>query len=317
MPTTGMLTELPDWERELLERQGARVALEPAPDGTGPILGQALLDVDGDVWQDRGNGLWQGVGVESYMPEAELKRDHGPVREVLLVDPAAAQVLEALRAWLGSISATETAEEADLVLAMRALDPAAWHWAESVDALGDTPEAEHDHRMATGEPVLVVGTPPPWRVEAAPPPTAGTPPADPVLAGGPGWDRERLTELVAEARRRGPVDDMPDQVEALLADLDMFVGALDVRSTQLYDALVERDAARAELATARRDAELWESAAGDMEARDRHTAADVLDWAAGEWHRTAVGTNEWPTRDQLHEWATEVRAGTRSIGDVR
>jgi hypothetical protein len=58
--------------------------------------------------------------------------------------------------------------------------------------LTDTTEAEHDRRMAAGEPVLVVGTPPPWRVEAAPPPTAGTPP--------PGFVRETLEEALENDR---------------------------------------------------------------------------------------------------------------------
>jgi chromosome segregation ATPase len=59
-----------------------------------------------------------------------------------------------------------------------------------------------------------------------------------------------LLEL-AEWLETGPAEtrdpDIGRQVRALLADRDLYVGALDVRSAQLYDALAERDAARAEL----------------------------------------------------------------------
>jgi hypothetical protein len=188
---------------------------EAATGGTGPILGRALLDVDGDVWQDRGNGLWQGVGVESYMPEAELKSDHGPVREVLLVPPEAAQVLEALRAWLGSISATETAEEADLVLAMRALDPAAWHWAEA-------------------EPTLE---------------------PDPLPAGGPGWDRYAVERIISRVEHCVQVEKMAlfsmadaAQLRAVVTDRDGLRRLADGLWRQVDEVAAERDAARRELA---------------------------------------------------------------------
>jgi hypothetical protein len=290
-------------------------------------------------------------------------------RPELLVDPAAAQVLAAARAWWDSLSpdGREHLRHASADGALKAL-------AAAMDALGDTTEAEHDRRMAAGEPVLVVGTPPPWRVEAAPPPTAGTPsePAgrdhhwiEPEQAVGstPPWRKEPVATAnlavashgLAEVlmRLRVALDagqDVPDADLVPLAGTHREALARAVRANEEQTAEAERlraelarvrrelaevqgrvedyrrdawdrtaavDALRAELATARRDAELWERAAGDMEARDRHAAADTLDWAAGEWHRTAVGTNEWPTRDQLHQWATEIRAGTRSIGDVR
>jgi hypothetical protein len=83
----------------------------------------------------------------------------------------------------------------------------------------------------------------------------------PESAGGPGWDRKTIValaaglagevldaELISPERGR----ELRDQVLALLADLDLYVGALDTRSTQLYDALAERDAARAELEAAQR-----------------------------------------------------------------
>jgi hypothetical protein len=157
---------------------------------------------------------------------------------------------------------------------------------------------------------------------------------------------------------------------AAAQDLGRYAGALDARSTQLYDALAERDRQRsdsvrrlraelattrgaaaaagagwdreaaelarrdaelaeaveanhrwaadhaeqaAELATARRAADLWERAAGDMEARDRHAAAAALVFGAGlasRWSQTELAGD-------LCRIAAEIRAGTRSIGDVR
>jgi hypothetical protein len=158
-----------------------------------------------------------------------------------------------------------------------------------------------------------------------------------VAAAGAGWDREaaelarrdaELAEAV-EANRRWAADHAEQAAElaAAVTERDAQVGiAGDVRR-ELREVTVERDRLerltaadletmarmRGELATARRDAEMWERAAGDMEARDRHAAADTLDWAAGQWVREVVGTNEWPTRDQLHEWAAEIRAGSRPV----
>jgi hypothetical protein len=481
---------------------------EPAPDGTGPVLGRALLDVDGDLWQDRGNGLWQGVGVESYMPEAELKRDHGPVREVLLVDPAAARVLGVARAWWDSLStdgrehlrhasadgalkalaaavdalgditeptpepaddvtdqidelrdssdwaalhelATDLAHDLVLVkkrlatayerldqltvppppqpatadqewaarvadharrrrewaaalraapdilglgenhptrlsllgLATRIEDGTLTPWADQPDVLGDTTEAELDRRMAAGEPVLVVGTSPPWRVEAAPPPTAGTPPPgfvretldealendrcgiclsvdhfreqcpqadaamanlatashglakpDPLPAGGPGRDLTvarleqavragalELKEANAElaemtARLRVALDagqDVPDADLVPLAGTYREALAAAVRANGEQTAEAER--LTAELAAARRDAELWERAAGDMEARDRHAAADTLDWAAGQIVLKHADLHGISISEHVDHWAAEVRAGSRPV----
>jgi hypothetical protein len=245
---------------------------------------------------------------------------------------------------------------------------------------------------------------------------------NPLPAGGSGWGRQRLTELVAEARRLGPVDDMPDQVEALLADLDRLAELAERRGRWVqYERDIadrrqsERDAARRELAAAveanhqlaaevaelgaererlrkrvheavdqcqrrhapyvarcaefdnwsgwararfeqagsdywtmtssanrlvimsiiaerdaaRRDAELWERAAGDMEARDRHAAADTLSataarlahsgtWAdpLGRWtseQAEAAGAQKQLMVDRVLDAAAEVRAGTRPV----
>jgi hypothetical protein len=73
---------------------------------------------------------------------------------------------------------------------------------------------------------------------------------------GDGWARRPLLEL-AEWLETGPAEtrdpDIGRQVRAVLADRDLHVGALDTRSTQLYDALAERDAARAEVARLQAD----------------------------------------------------------------
>lgn len=85
---------------------------QPSELGHSPILGRALFDCDGDLWQDRGDGMWQGVGVELAMGDEELRNDHGPVREVLLVSPAAWERYERLRGLYGKFR-VERVDERD------------------------------------------------------------------------------------------------------------------------------------------------------------------------------------------------------------
>jgi hypothetical protein len=100
----------------------------------------------------------------------------------------------------------------------------------AVDALdtGTDPATERDFDAAAAAaavPVTVVGTRPPWQVHDSPPPTHGTPGAEPVT--GAGWNnRTWATELIAAAREPvygvEPVfvADDADYLEALLADRD-------------------------------------------------------------------------------------------------
>jgi hypothetical protein len=119
------------------------------------------------------------------------------------------------------------------------------------------------------------------------------------------------------------------QLRALLVDRDGLGRLADGLWRQADEVAAERDAARrelaevrrslarqwaadhaeltAELAAARRDAELWERAAGDMEARDRHAAADTLEAFAVH----VRGSGLTPLAIVAERWAAEVRAGTR------
>jgi hypothetical protein len=405
----------------------------PATDGTGPILGRALLDVDGELLRQVGPDRWQDFAGAEYR-RAEVEAD-GPVREVLLVDPAAAQVLEAAREWReadrAELTAARTADTPDageaewLASRQLATEEAL---ATAVDALGDTTEAEPTPEpaatanLATASHGLAKPNPPPaggsgwvdrrawtrqqWLDDARaifnsvhggaadllnghimalfgelhdvteqrdlaiahdrqPYPTAAA--YEAVCAT---LERKRRALDAARAelaqvtgRLRAALDagqDVPDADLVSLAGTHREALAGAVRANQEQTAEVERlraelattrgaaaaagagwdreaaDLARrdaelaeaveanhrwaadhaeqaAELATARRDAELWERAAGDMEARDRHAAADTLDWAAGQWVREVVGVNEFPTPAILRGWAAEVRAGTRPV----
>jgi hypothetical protein len=70
----------------------------------------------------------------------------------------------------------------------------------------------------------VVGTRPPWQVHDGPPPTHGTPAAEP--AAGPGWDQDTIADLARCLRTFGYAPLTPgagmvaDQLDALLADRD-------------------------------------------------------------------------------------------------
>lgn len=73
----------------------------------------------------------------------------------------------------------------------------------------------------------------------------------------------------------------------------------------------ERDRQRRELERLKREVDTAWQAAGDMEARERHAAADALEWAGehgiGEFAAWGVQGR------QLLAWAAEVRAGTRPV----
>jgi hypothetical protein len=106
-----------------------------------------------------------------------------------------------------------------------------------------------------------------------------------VAAAGAGWDREaaelvRTREELAEVRR-----------------------SLARQWAAYHDELTT------ELATARRDAEMWERAAGDMEARDRHAAADALAMAGTQ----LAATHHHPAADLVRDLEAQIRAGERPV----
>lgn len=85
-------------------------------------------------------------------------------------------------------------------------------------------------------------------------------------------------------------------------------------TAQLRKEAADRDRLSGELAevTAERDRG-WE-AAGDMEARERHAAADALDWVAGQAAAGQLGAwDDVVSTISLRQLAAEVRSGQRTI----
>jgi hypothetical protein len=288
----------------------ATAAAGPTPEPTGPaILGRALLDRHGRVWEpDHGKpGGWWLRGPYAMSREM-LDVDRGPVREVLLVDPSVARVLDALGQWRRACCDGDDpalwADGADLALiaAWDALgEPApddqrrcpATHPAHGQCELyqGHRPHDDPDRRHRTGAlewltdaEIEACGLPP-LASYAGTDLQSGPANASAESAGGlagDGWARRPLLEF-AEWLETGPAEtrdpDIGRQVRAVLADRDLHVGALDTRSTQLYDALAERDAARGELA--RLTAELENAKA------DRKDLWDTRDKRNHRWMETA------------------------------
>jgi hypothetical protein len=132
----------------------------------------------------------------------------------------------------------------------------------AVDALETyvDPATERDFDTAAAAvPVAVVGTRPPWRVHDSPPPTHGTPAADPDS--GPGWDQDTIADLARCLRTVGYTPLTPDaarvadQLDALVADRDR---------------QPDRWRQRAETAEARVDGQAWADLSAE---RDRLQAA--------------------------------------------
>jgi hypothetical protein len=147
--------------------------------------------------------------------DVSLPRLSRPIRRLLLVSPAVARVVDAAREVARVLRPAVSRPSRALVAAVDALD---------TDADPAT-ERDFDAAAAAAVPVTVVGTRPPWHVHDSPPPTHGTPGAEPVT--GAGWNnRTWATELIAAARE--PVHgvepvfvaDDADYLEALLADRD-------------------------------------------------------------------------------------------------
>jgi hypothetical protein len=137
--------------------QDAPAAAAPTPGTTGPaILGRALLDRHGTLWQDDAplrNDVDMLKAGATYVTRSYAENYGGPLRPVLLVDPAVARVLDAaaavLREWRHPTGLPP-------IKAMRAerRDSIAAQWEELADLLDDALAAAVD---ALGEPA---GTPP-------------------------------------------------------------------------------------------------------------------------------------------------------------
>jgi hypothetical protein len=178
-------------------------------------------------------------------------------------------------------------------------------------------ERDFDQAAAAGVPVAAVGTPP-WQVHDGPPPTHGTPVADP-RAEADRWrqraetaearvDGHAWAELTAEAERlhiagkawQRRADDATADLDAALVTIDALREELSTACTDRdrYLAIVrtdDRELARVqdELATARRDA-----------------AAHVLEMLAVDWSCPGDVRQE---RQRIRDRAAEVRTGKRTI----
>jgi hypothetical protein len=220
----------------------------PTPEPTGPaILGRALIDRDGDIWPMRADGSYGSGHPRDYFDDA-----YGPVREVLLVDPSVARVLDAVGQWRRACRDGDDpalwADGADLALI------AAW------DALGEpTPDDQYrcpvthpahgqcelyqGHRPADTDPdrwhrtgALLWLTDAEIRACALPPLASYAGTADlqsgPANASGepavgPGWDRETIERIARGEEtgvRYGLRTESAAQLRALLADRDLLAG---------------------------------------------------------------------------------------------
>jgi HAMP domain-containing protein len=107
--------------------------------------------------------------------------------------------------------------------------------------------------------------------------------------------------------------EMRHQLTAARAELAQVQGRVEDYRRDAWDRTAVVDALRAELATARRDAELWERAAGDMEARDRHAAADALEEAAQYVRKVFADSIDPEVGRVLEALAYTTRAGSRPV----
>jgi hypothetical protein len=242
------------------------VPLASAP--TGPaILGRALLANGGAHGAHVYNthGRWGGNEAWWGWTRDEIEATWTDVREVLLVDPAVARVLEAVSRWrhiCTAISPDIGQSDVD--------DAESDVWA-AVDALGEP---------------------------------AGTPPADPPPAGGPGWDRETIAQLrdllladdgplqLDRLTRRGA----GEQLVALLADRDGLRRLADRPWGQADEWVAERNAVRAELAQV---------------TADREALFRTHEWAAAQ-HERELAT----ARAESQEWQLRLANANAELAQV-
>jgi hypothetical protein len=277
-----LIAELGHWGANQPDRppRGAPPAAVPNPPPTGPaILGRALLDGQGNAWpaNDR---EW-----------AESER--GPVREVLLVDPAVARALAELRRWVRDWEAGSEPDDQALVAA-------------AVDAL---PDAGTDTPTTTGEASAQVTPANGGDTGADTTPedeladgqraiydhVVGAPPA-----GGAGWDRDTIAMARAELHQ---FPSMQAALDALLADWDAADSDRDAlerslmrRRQQLRAVHADADRLRDELAERTRERDYsdaaLEAAARDMAQtttdRDRPAAPRLWLEAERERHRAEL-----------------------------
>jgi hypothetical protein len=246
-----------------------------------PTQADGLFDVLADAAHD-----WEPAGVDVDVSGGPCYCRQSPA--------AVARVLDAARQWRDYWDADPfkmalAAAKAGLAAAVDALDP---------DADPAT-ERDFDQAAAAGVPVTVVGTPP-WRVHDSPPPTHGTPAADPP----DGWDQEgwegvsragaiRQAEAKHELSQQlfAALESVKQQLSTACADRDRYLALVRTGDRELAGV-------RAELATARRDA-----------------AADALLMVRQRFEESTtdgnIVTGWWLM--WLQAWAAEVRTGQRTI----
>lgn len=293
-------TDVPALVAEV-DRLRELTAPQPGGDGHG-VLGRALLDGENGLWYDRGSGrVYYGAhsSTEDY-----VRRNYGPVREVLLVSPAAGRVLEAAGYWRRLTPVPTAPEEEALADAVDALD-------------GDHPAEPATERCCTQR--------------------------DGYEYSGPGWiDRRAWThqQWLDDARaifysvHGGAADLLNGHIMALFGELHAVTEQRDLAiahdrqpypTAHAYEkvcATLERK--RAELAEVTADRDrlselLAERGALDQigdELRDqlrRDGAADALADGAGRVRRVFTDTTGPRVAQYLDAVARGYRAGTRPV----
>lgn len=280
---------------------------EEAPPPWVVVLGRALLDAEGGLWYDRGNGRVT-FGAHSST-EDYVRRGYGPVREVLLVSPAAGRVLEAAQRWHRAEMAISqygsgnepVADEHDR--AERALFVAvgAMFGEQAAAMVSDRPPepvvdvaASEQERADLHQIERVID--PELRAAREPVPE---PDSD------PGWERADVAAIIEGWNLSGVSDGSQETLTALLADRDVWASDAvahqrradraerDVGywSAMARDRAFERDGARRSEAAwmeraERAVAELAEVTAALLADRDR-LAAEVTRTKAAWWKMQA------------------------------
>jgi hypothetical protein len=163
-------------------------------------------------------------------------------------------------------------------------------------------ERDFDEAAAAGVPVTVVGTRPPWQVHDSPPPTHGTPAAEPSAA--PGWDTvEQMAafanSLLTVVDRRGDERDAARaELAEVTADRDHHRSSAQVMHRRLQQVIDDRDRLAAERDRLRH-----------MTERMRETIA-----ASPDAHDAA---NLAHARRQRDAGFVDLRAATVTIGALR
>jgi hypothetical protein len=316
-------------------------AQQPATAPTGPdaatdtgrgaqtvpgVLGRGLLDAEGDLWTEAADGRWLGSSAATDpWDRAVVARRFGPVREVLLVDPRAGDVLAAAQRWGKTRDAwTDDPDKPGAANAFLAADRAL---AAAVDALGDrapapAPGGNPYPHTCTGESNedCTACAYQPHADDLArehPEPDSGTGvvdyrPAVVVLTRelATAVDETRqATQQRNDARAALRVETeisngLRQTVEAREAEADQLRQQLEAMTADRDGLAVQRDRALADL----RDH------VADADRIHRDGAADAVEDAANDAGRLHVATGErYFTAADLRELAAQLRRGDRTV----